>query len=97
MKQDLTRHPELSRRNFLKAAGGVSASVLLSPLNSFSQPAAIAQGPALTDRVNLFLGSDSSAQCIPAAIRPFGMISPETRSLVWPEDNLMMPLPWFAP
>ena len=76
MKQDLTRHPELSRRNFLKAAGGVSASVLLSPLNSFSQPAAIAQGPALTDRVNLFLGSDSSAQCIPAAIRPFGMISP---------------------
>jgi len=29
-----------------------------------------------TDRVNVFLGSNSSAQCSPAAIRPFGMISP---------------------
>jgi predicted alpha-1,2-mannosidase len=29
-----------------------------------------------TDRVNVFLGSASSAQCSPAAIRPFGMISP---------------------
>ena len=29
-----------------------------------------------TDRVNMFLGSNSSAQCSPAAIRPFGMISP---------------------
>ncbi|MGA0900976.1 MAG: GH92 family glycosyl hydrolase [Luteolibacter sp.] len=28
------------------------------------------------DEVNVFLGSDSSAQCSPAAIRPFGMISP---------------------
>jgi predicted alpha-1,2-mannosidase len=28
------------------------------------------------DRVNVFLGSASSAQCSPAAIRPFGMISP---------------------
>jgi predicted alpha-1,2-mannosidase len=29
-----------------------------------------------TDKVNVFLGSNSSAQCSPAAIRPFGMISP---------------------
>ena len=29
-----------------------------------------------TDRVNVFIGSNSSAQCSPAAIRPFGMISP---------------------
>ena len=29
-----------------------------------------------TDRVNLFLGTNSSAQCSPAAIRPFGMVSP---------------------
>jgi len=29
-----------------------------------------------TDRVNVFLGSASSAQCSPAAIRPFGMVSP---------------------
>jgi predicted alpha-1,2-mannosidase len=29
-----------------------------------------------TDRVNVFLGTASSAQCSPAAIRPFGMISP---------------------
>ena len=29
-----------------------------------------------TDRVNVFLGTDSSAQCSPAAIWPFGMISP---------------------
>jgi len=29
-----------------------------------------------TDRVNIFLGTNSSAQCTPAAIRPFGMISP---------------------
>ena len=28
------------------------------------------------DLVNVFLGSDSSAQCSPAAIQPFGMISP---------------------
>lgn len=76
MKQNQTRHTDLNRRSFLKTAGGVSATVLLSPLGSFSQPAAVAPGPALTDRVNLFLGSDSSAQCIPAAIRPFGMISP---------------------
>ncbi len=30
----------------------------------------------LSERVNVFLGSASSAQCSPAAIRPFGMISP---------------------
>ena len=29
-----------------------------------------------TESVNVFLGSNSSAQCSPAAIRPFGMISP---------------------
>lgn len=28
------------------------------------------------DSVNVFIGSDSSAHCSPAAIRPFGMISP---------------------
>ena len=28
-----------------------------------------------TDRVNLFLGTNSSAQCSPSAIRPFGMVS----------------------
>lgn len=28
------------------------------------------------EKVNVFLGTDSSAQCSPAAIRPFGMISP---------------------
>ncbi len=29
-----------------------------------------------TDRVNVFLGTNSAAQCSPVAIRPFGMISP---------------------
>lgn len=29
-----------------------------------------------TKKVNIFLGTNSSAQCSPAAIRPFGMISP---------------------
>ena len=29
-----------------------------------------------TDRVNVFLGTNSAAQCSPAAIRPFGMVSP---------------------
>ena len=33
-------------------------------------------GAEPVDSVNVFLGSDSSAQCSPAAIRPFGMISP---------------------
>ena len=29
-----------------------------------------------TERVNVFLGTNSAAQCSPAAIRPFGMVSP---------------------
>ena len=37
----------------------------------------VSGGPRrLTDLVNVFLGTASSAQCSPAAIRPFGMISP---------------------
>ena len=36
-----------------------------------------------TERVNVFLGSASSAQCSPAAIRPFGMVSPGP--LNWPQ------------
>ena len=36
-----------------------------------------------TERVNVFLGSNSSAQCLPAAIRPFGMVSPGP--LNWPQ------------
>jgi predicted alpha-1,2-mannosidase len=44
------------------------ALLCLAPL------AATAADPV--DEVNVFLGSDSSAQCSPAAIRPFGMISP---------------------
>ena len=33
-------------------------------------------GTDYTKKVNVFLGSNSSARCSPAAIRPFGMISP---------------------
>jgi predicted alpha-1,2-mannosidase len=36
-----------------------------------------------SESVNVFLGSNSSAQCSPAAIRPFGMISPGP--LNWPQ------------
>ena len=45
-----------------------------------TEAVAAAEAPASTskptDKVNIFLGTDSSAQCSPAAIRPFGMISP---------------------
>jgi predicted alpha-1,2-mannosidase len=50
------------------------AALLLAPLAGL--PAVPSPASLKTDRVNMFLGSDSSAMTVPAAIRPFGMISP---------------------
>ena len=49
-------------------------ALLLAPLAC--QPGAPSPASLPADRVNMFLGSDSSAMTLPAAIRPFGMISP---------------------
>jgi len=51
----------------------LTAIALVTGISTF---AAEPPGGRYTDRVNLFLGANSSAQCSPAAIRPFGMISP---------------------
>ena len=44
--------------------------------NGTNQTIAKAMSYEPIELVNVFLGSDSSAECSPAAIRPFGMISP---------------------
>ncbi|NIP68900.1 MAG: hypothetical protein GTO04_06880, partial [Planctomycetales bacterium] len=51
-------------------------SLLLAAGIVLSLPWAVGADADYTDRVNVFLGTDSSAQCSPAAIRPLGMISP---------------------
>ena len=51
-------------------------ALLLAPLVCFGEPGAPSPASLPTDRVNMFLGSDSTAMTLPAAIRPFGMISP---------------------
>ena len=51
-------------------------ALLLAPLFCAAERSATSPASLPTDRVNMFLGSDSSAMTLPAAIRPFGMISP---------------------
>jgi len=49
-----------------------AAAVLISTLLTSAE----SEAKDYTKNVNVFMGSNSSAQCNPAAIRPFGMISP---------------------
>ena len=77
IKNSLTMKSNYNKCPFwLERLSTLATLAVMAGVTCISTFAAEPTGGRYTDRVNLFLGTNSSAQCSPAAIRPFGMISP---------------------